>query len=239
MSCPQLVDSGVYVLGALPPAQRLAFEAHMADCAECRAEVNELAVLPGLLGRLDEPEVARVVGRLDTTAGSEPADAAPEVVSTVLNRVHRQRRIRRIAAVAGALAAACLALLGGLTLPRHTATQPRTGVVTSAAHAMTPVGAGGPISAQVSMWSVDGGTQIRLECTYQGGTYAPGYAEASSFALYVYARNGAQPQQVGTWTARPGQTLTVPAQTAWPIANVARVELRAADGTPLLTYAPA
>ena len=53
MTCPQLVDSGVYVLGALPPAQRLAFEAHMAQCDECRSEVNELAVLPGLLARVD------------------------------------------------------------------------------------------------------------------------------------------------------------------------------------------
>lgn len=57
MTCPRIVDSGVYVLGALAPGQRLEFERHMASCEECRAEVNDLAVLPGLLGRLDEESV--------------------------------------------------------------------------------------------------------------------------------------------------------------------------------------
>jgi hypothetical protein len=44
---------GAYVLGALVPAEREAFEKHLADCVICRDEVAELAVLPGLLGRID------------------------------------------------------------------------------------------------------------------------------------------------------------------------------------------
>ena len=55
MRCDRVVDSGVYVLGALPPAERTAFEAHLAGCAVCRDEVADLAGLPGLLGRLDAP----------------------------------------------------------------------------------------------------------------------------------------------------------------------------------------
>jgi hypothetical protein len=53
MRCAQTLDVGVYVLGALAPAERDAFERHLGDCAICRDEVAELAVLPGLLGRLD------------------------------------------------------------------------------------------------------------------------------------------------------------------------------------------
>jgi hypothetical protein len=53
MRCTQTLEVGVYVLGALAPAERDAFERHLGECAICRDEVADLAVLPGLLGRLD------------------------------------------------------------------------------------------------------------------------------------------------------------------------------------------
>jgi hypothetical protein len=53
MTCEHLHDSGPYVLGALSPAEREEYEQHLADCAECRAEVAELAGLPALLARVD------------------------------------------------------------------------------------------------------------------------------------------------------------------------------------------
>jgi Putative zinc-finger len=53
MRCPQTLEVGAYVLGALVPAERDAFEKHLGECAICREEVAELAVLPGLLGRID------------------------------------------------------------------------------------------------------------------------------------------------------------------------------------------
>lgn len=53
MKCPQTIEVGAYVLGALVPAERDAFEKHLGECAICRDEVAELAVLPGLLGRID------------------------------------------------------------------------------------------------------------------------------------------------------------------------------------------
>jgi hypothetical protein len=53
MKCPQTLEVGAYVLGALVPAERDAFEKHLGECAICREEVADLAVLPGLLGRID------------------------------------------------------------------------------------------------------------------------------------------------------------------------------------------
>src|SRR5262245_15322844 len=104
----------------------------MSGCAECRAEVNELAVLPGLLGRLDEPAIARVTERLNEPALARTPNDASNLVPKVLARVHRQRRARRLTALSGALAAACLALFAGLTLP-HGDTAPRpNGTVTAA-----------------------------------------------------------------------------------------------------------
>ncbi|MEV1143541.1 zf-HC2 domain-containing protein, partial [Micromonospora sp. NPDC049799] len=51
--CEFAHDDGAYVLGALAPAERAAYERHLAGCADCRQAVAEIAVLPGLLGRLD------------------------------------------------------------------------------------------------------------------------------------------------------------------------------------------
>ena len=45
-------ESGVYVLGALSPAERRAFEAHLSRCHPCRDDLASLAGLPGLLARL-------------------------------------------------------------------------------------------------------------------------------------------------------------------------------------------
>ncbi|MFD0784741.1 zf-HC2 domain-containing protein, partial [Micromonospora azadirachtae] len=45
--CEFTQDDGAYVLGALAPAERAAYERHLAGCADCREAVAELAVLPG------------------------------------------------------------------------------------------------------------------------------------------------------------------------------------------------
>src|SRR5436190_12727725 len=45
---PQL---GVYLTGAIAPADRVAVVRHLAACADCRAELAELAGLPALLRR--------------------------------------------------------------------------------------------------------------------------------------------------------------------------------------------
>ena len=43
-------DAGPYVLGALPPEDRRAFEEHLDGCSQCQAEVREFAGLPGQFG---------------------------------------------------------------------------------------------------------------------------------------------------------------------------------------------
>ena len=45
-------DDGAYVLGALSPAERHAFEEHVGDCGKCRDNLASLAGLPGLLARV-------------------------------------------------------------------------------------------------------------------------------------------------------------------------------------------
>ena len=51
-----------YVMGALTPGDRRAYEAHLEECERCRVAVAELASMPGLLARA-RPEVETWDGR--------------------------------------------------------------------------------------------------------------------------------------------------------------------------------
>jgi hypothetical protein len=239
-TCPKLVESGVYVLGALPPGQRLDYERHLATCAECRAEVGDLAVLPGLLGRLDADSVAA----LDV---AEPAP--PTVLPIALGRVRKQRRMRRFTAGAAALAAAAVTAVVALLIPNGTGpvlggpgpsssvpvTQsPSTPV--AVAHTMSPVGGEDRLTADVAFTPTTGGTRVDVTCKYLG-TLPPNYqGPPPRFSLFLISRNGSPTQQIATWTALPGDTVTVPAMSWWKTSNIARVELRGEDGTTLLRY---
>lgn len=220
MTCPQLSDSGAYVLGALSPAQRSGFERHMATCVDCQAEVNDLAVLPGLLGRIDESMVMAV---------AEPLP--PTVLPGILRRVHRKRRGRRLVAAVAGFAVACLALVAGLAMPSLDGTS--APVVSW--HAMTPVSATVPVTAQVAFETVNGGTRVLLKCQYRDGS--SGYeGDEHTFTLVALSHSGAPAQQVASWNATAGHDLTADGMTSWPIHQMATLELRAADGDPLLIY---
>ena len=62
--CEHEHDDGAYVLGALSPEDRVAFERHLPGCRECQRSVRELAGLPGLLARVPveilDPEQERI-----------------------------------------------------------------------------------------------------------------------------------------------------------------------------------
>src|SRR5215475_692028 len=164
VTCPMLVESGVYVLGALSPAQRQAYERHLSTCAECRTEVGELAVLPGLMGRLDDASFER----------EEIAPAPSAIVPAVVTRLRKRRRNRRLIAIAGAVAAASLALIVGLVAPNQTApptVQAGSSGSQIAERAMTQVGDVKLATASLGLTSYVGGTRIVGSCTYAtGGT---------------------------------------------------------------------
>ncbi|GAA3866351.1 hypothetical protein GCM10022243_35420 [Saccharothrix violaceirubra] len=52
MSCAHTVSLGAYLLGALDPAERSAFERHLDGCVTCPREMVRLAPLPGLLSQV-------------------------------------------------------------------------------------------------------------------------------------------------------------------------------------------
>jgi hypothetical protein len=124
---------GVYVLGAIDPAERALVDAHLQTCQECRDELADLAGLPALLARVNPDEISRICAD-DAVGSSAPAavmvsngpaaigggaeDRPPgELIGTVLDLAEaRRRRGRwRLAAAAAAVVAIAGGLAGGLS----------------------------------------------------------------------------------------------------------------------------
>jgi anti-sigma-K factor RskA len=106
---------GVYVLGAIDPAERGLVDAHLATCRDCRDELAGLAGLPALLARVNPDEVSRI--RADDAAPPAPGDEPPkELIGTVLNLAEARRRRNRWRFLSAAAAVVVLAagLFGGL-----------------------------------------------------------------------------------------------------------------------------
>jgi hypothetical protein len=223
-----LIESGAYVLGALSPAERQSYERHLSTCAECRAEVGELAVLPGLMGRLDATEIE----------DDDVVSAPPTILPGVVTRIRRRRRNYRFAAIGGAVAAACLALIVGLTVPTHSAPTPQATTSSAALRTMVqPPGAlpGTDVAtASIALTAFDGGTRITGTCTYKTGQST--YQGPLKFAIVVHPKDGGQPDQVSSWSAWPGETRPINATTWFPLNEVASVDLVGSDGKALLTY---
>ncbi|MBM0277024.1 anti-sigma factor family protein [Micromonospora tarensis] len=232
--CEFAYDDGAYVLGALAPAERAAYERHLGTCASCREAVAEIAVLPGLLGRLDPTGLEQIL----------PPPAPPRVpalLDEARRRRRRQRSTDRRRYALTTLAAAGLALVVGVgtaaVLPRPVAPPPgaqgtRPGPQVSMV-AMRPVALAGPVHAEIGLAGSKWGTEVTMHCGYDART---SYGKAYPFRLVAKGPNGTS-EQIGSWLAAPGDDLRFTGVTRFTDAELVGVELQRADGTPLLTYA--
>jgi hypothetical protein len=113
--CPEARPSiGVFVLGAIDPAERTLLDGHLATCRECRQELEGLAGLAGLLRRLDPDEVSRISGDDPVRVVSDEPPA--ELIGTVLDLAKAKRRRERWRYLSAAAAVVMLAAgaFGGL-----------------------------------------------------------------------------------------------------------------------------
>jgi hypothetical protein len=236
VSCEFAEHDGAYVLGALAPAERLEFEEHLAQCPQCAQSVRELAGLPGLLARVDPAVLEQA-----------PVDVpVPETLLPSLTRTVRRTRRRRLLATSGlaaAAAAAAVALVpiavnldGGAGGTPSAAGRPGVSAAPASppAEAMLPVG-NVPVRARLSLASVAWGTRLDLSCTYGATEEHERYhlPRTVTYRLFVRNREGAV-EQVGTWRSVRGRTMQLTAATAEPRKDIASVEVRTADGKPVL-----
>jgi anti-sigma factor RsiW len=103
---------GVYVLGAIDPAERTVVDVHLSTCPECREELAGLAGLPALLRRVPVEEAQQLAeDDLDELPGAEvPSE---QMLRSLLDRTARGRQARRRRDLAAAAAVVLVAGAAG------------------------------------------------------------------------------------------------------------------------------
>jgi len=226
MSCELSHYDGAYVLGALSPAERSEFQAHLAGCDECSRAVQELAGLPGLLGRVPADVLE--------SPGEEPLPAT--LLPALLRETRRTRRRRTRMFIAAAAAAAVVIAGGsvavGLALGDEGGSTATTVPSVPTGRTMELVGPD-VMSASLALTSVPWGTRLDLSCSYPPPKEASSGPSPWTYTMFVTTDDG-QVEQVATWRALPGETMQLAAATAANREDIRSVEIRLMTGEPLL-----
>lgn len=214
-----------YVMGSLTPADRHAYERHLADCARCTQAVRELAGLPGVMAKAKPLERA------------EPAPPLPDTLLPKLLAARDQERRRRrwLVSAVGAAAAAAFVVVLAVTLV--------VGSGGSGGSGGNPPAEPGelafeqvvesPVHAFGDLNAVDWGTRIDINCTYdQGNSY-----EERSYKLVVAGEDGAR-EQVAVWKVSPGEDVALTGSTDLSPDEIASVDIVTTDGVSLLRAKP-
>lgn len=201
IECPEArVSLGVYVLGAIDPADRAVVDAHLTTCRDCRDELAGLAGLPALLSRVSAEEAfayAAVAGPpVDGQAGGR--EAPPELLASVIDLTAARRRRRRWRDAGLGVAAALIVaagVFGGLGIGSGSSSPSGGSGVTYAGQANGPwrtvtTSASG-MSASVAYRPMGWGTQLAVKVT--------GIPVGTSCQLWVIGVNGSR-TLAGGWT---------------------------------------
>ena len=225
-------DIGAYIIGALDGRARARVSRHLAACAGCRAEYDDLIPVRDWLDRLapagnwPDPGPAEQPGNpphISLPAGphtrprSDAAPAAPSrrqsrtgAPANPSGRLHATRRRLQAAVVAAAAAAAFLAALvvTGPSAPSFRAADSATGVSGRAELHGTPAG------TQIDLTAT--GLPARQRCTLVA--IAPGAADIA-----------------GTWEATYGGSARIAGTTAIPASRLTALRIESDTGRVLLS----
>jgi anti-sigma factor RsiW len=198
---------GAYVLGGLDADDRRRLEEHLPGCQECTAELTRFAAVPGLL-QLAPPSEPPTV----------PEDSLPRLISAA--RARRLVRRRRQWVMAAAAVVFVLAgVTGGVLLTgRDTGPAPTAVVMNYGDHRTV-----GEAVLDARTW----GTEVRLTLDYLPRGKQP-------YTAWAVDRNGNE-EQAATWTTPPDGRCSVTGATSILRTDLARVEIRSADGRTLLS----
>jgi len=208
-------DVAAYALGVLDEADAFRFEDHLMECARCAAHVTEFGPITRQM-MLYRRATPRFVSPM-TRPGPQLLD---KLLATVATR-HRAGRRRFLYAVAASVA---IGLAGpGLTMMadggkdeavRIAATDTRSGVW-----------------AQVTSQDEYSGSRVKLEVKDGAGP--------RSCRLIAVGRDGSE-QTVTSWTvpSHDARPITMQGSSAMHTGEIARYEVRTADGEHLVTLQP-
>jgi putative zinc finger protein len=153
--CSRLrLSLGVYVLGAIEPAERAEVDAHLSVCRRCRDELASLAGLPAMLGRVTEEQVEQLA--------PPPAELLESVLTRAADESRARRRRERVLWIAAAAALVVVAGVGirtmtggggGTVAGRSPSPSAATGAPTTTVNADDPAtGVHAQIAMQPKLW---------------------------------------------------------------------------------------
>lgn len=209
---------GAYLMGGLAPEEARVLEDHLASCAECRAQLEQLELLPAMLDVVP-------ASRAEDLVEVPPAVTAEPAPGRLLAKVSARRRALRLrwaGAVAGAAAAS---LAGGLALgPILVPTPDRDGTPSE-----VPTSRPSP-AATYSLNSADG-AQVDLALVRKGwGTeldlVCRGMPDSGVFSVWVVTVDGAQ-EKAASWSSSGYQGRAVlTGSTSYQLASIRTIEIR-------------
>ncbi|MHB9863552.1 anti-sigma factor [Streptomyces sp. YIM S03343] len=226
MACRERLALGAYLLGSLDPAERSAVERHVVRCADCQAELQELAPLVELMQHLPFEESPQTV-RSAWGPGSGRAAPGPALepgrTADALSRVVRRTRIRRVLVGCALVVSAAVAGVGihlGARAPQPVAVRPAA--LVSATDPATHVKASAALTPDLT------GTSIRLRMS--------GLPPAVC-RLVVHARDGRTETAVG-WTSGYASAISVPGSTSLRVRDISRLDVVTGRGRLLVELRP-
>lgn len=227
---PYAAWDAAYVLGALPVQQRHAYEEHLAECADCRAAVGDLAGMPGLLAQLPAAEANALGG--DGTSGPGSGVAVPaSLMGMSLPRVRSRWWITAAVIIALLVGGAAGYGLRSATEPART---PPASISQAADRrvAFTAVN-GVPLIAVADLVPGSGATTVKLECQYSGSS---GYGGIPRYALWAVDSSGRR-LRGDTWRALPGALISSSSRFAVPRSRIVQLAIVDVDSGDVLMRA--
>jgi hypothetical protein len=182
---------GVYVVGAIDPAERSLVDTHLETCHDCREELAGLAALPALLHRVSVADAQRIAGMGDPAHPDiEPSE---QLLNSLLRQVRARRgtqRVRRVFALAASVlvAAGATVAVSQALAPRPPAQSPQVDLAGPASN--------GPLSGWVKYSRAPwGGTTISARIT--------GFPLWTACKFWVLTKSGRM-VLAGGWIVGPG-----------------------------------
>jgi predicted anti-sigma-YlaC factor YlaD len=205
---------GVYVLGALAPDEAAAVWEHLNVCPGCRAEYEELAGLPAMLGCITEAEAA-----------FGPVQADTLMLEKLLDRVSTERRgtSRRLQVLAAA-AAIVLVVVAGVTGWSQFSGKQQDKLTT-----VTALNNATNVKATISYKPASSGTWAKVQLTG---------VEAGARCKLVAVGKGGEQQVASSWQATYEGEAEVTGEVALPPQQIARFEVVTLEGHELVSVTP-